>query len=103
MEIRLQNPDTNFHGLGESFSEEKREKYISGLNVNDQDVRNLEAGKCELKNDTRESFEFRRRNLTRYRVYDLLACSKDSKKRVGEFLRRLMFFTLLLAKSSQKS
>ena len=44
-----------------------------------------------------------RRNLTRYQVYDLIACSKDSKKTVGEFLRRLMFFTLLLAKRSQKS
>ena len=63
VEIRLQNPDTNFHGFGESFRQEKRERYISGLNLNDQDVRNLEAGKCELKNDTRESFEFRETKL----------------------------------------
>ena len=105
VEIRLQNPDTNFHGFGESFRQEKRERYISGLNLNDQDVGNLEAGKCDLKNIMIRGkvLNSERRNLTRYHVYDLIACSKDSKKTVGEFLRRLMFFTLLLAKSSQKS
>ena len=45
VEIRLQNPDTNFHGSGKSFKQEKRERYINGLNLNDQDVRDLEAGK----------------------------------------------------------
>ncbi|XP_044169292.1 roundabout homolog 1-like [Acropora millepora] len=45
VEIRLQNPDTNFHGFGESFRQEKRERYISRLNLNDQEVRDLEHGK----------------------------------------------------------
>ncbi|XP_067047669.1 uncharacterized protein [Acropora muricata] len=45
VEIRLQNPDTNFHGFGESFRQEKRERYISRLNLNDQEVRDLEPDK----------------------------------------------------------
>ena len=48
-EIRRQNADKNSHGFGESFKEEKREKYISGLDRNDQDVRDLVACKCDLK------------------------------------------------------
>ena len=48
-EIHRQNPDKNSHGFGESFKEEKREKYTSGLDRNDQDVRDLVAGECDLK------------------------------------------------------
>ena len=101
VEIRLQNANTNFHGFGKSFRQEKRERYINRLNLNDQDVKDMEAGKCDLKKYEGKFLE--RRNLTRYQVYDLLVRSKDSKRKVGEFLRRLKFFTLLLAKSSQKS
>ena len=48
-EIRRQNAGKNSHGSGESFQEEKREKYNSGLNLNDEDVRDLGTGECDLK------------------------------------------------------
>ncbi|XP_067046450.1 contactin-4-like isoform X1 [Acropora muricata] len=44
-EIRRQNADKNSHGSGESFEEEKREKYNNGLNLNDEDVRVLVTDK----------------------------------------------------------
>ena len=48
-EIRRQNADKNSHGSGESFKQEKREKYNNGLNLNDEDVRDLVTGECDLK------------------------------------------------------
>ena len=47
-EIRSQNADKNSHGSGEGFQEEKREKYNSGLNLND-DVRVLVTGESDPK------------------------------------------------------
>ena len=48
-EIRKQNADKNSHGSGESFKQEKREKYNNGLNLNDENVRDLVIGKYDLK------------------------------------------------------
>ena len=48
-EIRRHNADTSFHSFGERFKEEKKERYISGLDLNDQDVRDFAACKCDLK------------------------------------------------------
>ncbi|XP_015774714.1 PREDICTED: basement membrane-specific heparan sulfate proteoglycan core protein-like [Acropora digitifera] len=44
-EVRKQNADKNSHGSGESFKQEKREKYNNGLNLNDEDVRDLVTDK----------------------------------------------------------
>ena len=48
-EIRKQNADKNSHVSGESFKQEKREKYNIGLNLNDENVRDLVTGKYDLK------------------------------------------------------
>ena len=48
-EIRRRNADKNSHGSGESFKQEKREKYNNGLNLNDEDVRDLVTGEYDLK------------------------------------------------------
>ena len=48
-EIRKQNADKNSHGSGESVKQEKREKYNIGLNLNDENVRDLVTGKYDLK------------------------------------------------------
>ena len=48
-EVRKQNADKNSHGSGESFKQEKREKYNNGLNLNDENVRDLVTGEYDLK------------------------------------------------------
>ena len=65
-EIRRHNADTSFHGFAERFKEEKKERYISGLDINDQDVKDFAACECVLKKIRCKFPNSESRNLIRY-------------------------------------